>query len=329
MRHTGQIAFMTAVLWACSAGAAEQKITADKVNAAELSEAAMSEANLSPLAIKVQVLLDRAHVSPGEIDGRFGENTEKALRAFAAINGLPAGKKLTPALWDKLNSGGSQPPLTSYTLQQKDVEGHYLDRMPAKMEDMKSLKALDYTSPLEALGERFHMSPELLQALNPGVSFDKAGTAITIVDVGSNQINGKVARVEVNKALETVTAFDKDGNTLAFFPASVGSEEKPTPGGTLKVVGIQPNPTYRYDPKYKFKGVSSTKPFTIRPGPNNPVGSMWIGLSEKSYGIHGTAEPSKVSKAESHGCVRLTNWDVQRLAKGLSKGVPVAFVEGK
>ena len=121
----------------------------------------------------------------------------------------------------------------------------------------------------------------------------------------------------------------QDGTLVAFYPASVGSEEKPTPSGTLKVVSIQPNPTYRYDPKYKFKGVESTKPFTINAGPNNPVGTMWIGLSANGYGIHGTAEPSRISKSEAHGCVRMTNWDEERLAKSVRKGVEVNFVEGK
>ena len=139
----------------------------------------------------------------------------------------------------------------------------------------------------------------------------------------------KAARIEVDKARETVRAFAKDGTLIAFYPASVGSEEKPTPSGTLKVISIQPNPTYRYDPKYKFKGVESKKPFTINAGPNNPVGAMWIGLSQASFGIHGTNEPSRVSKSESHGCVRLTNWDVARLAQSLKKGVEVSFMEGK
>jgi lipoprotein-anchoring transpeptidase ErfK/SrfK len=114
---------------------------------------------------------------------------------------------------------------------------------------------------------------------------------------------------------------------VAFYPATVGSEEKPSPAGTLKVASVQKNPTYRYDPEYAFKGVRSRKPFTIKPGPNNPVGTVWIGLSEKGYGIHGTPDPSKVSKAESHGCIRLTNWDAQRLAGMVSKGTPVVFHE--
>jgi lipoprotein-anchoring transpeptidase ErfK/SrfK len=187
---------------------------------------------------------------------------------------------------------------------------------------------LSYTSPKEALGERFHMSPEVLAALNPGQKFDRPGTKINVVNLPKDT-PAKAARLEVDKARQTVKAFAPDGKLIAFYPASVGSDEKPTPSGTLKVSAIQPNPTYRYDPKYAFKGVKSTKPFTIKPGPNNPVGVMWIALSQESYGIHGTSEPSRVSKSESHGCVRLTNWDVMRLAHSVKKGVEVTFVEGK
>jgi lipoprotein-anchoring transpeptidase ErfK/SrfK len=136
-----------------------------------------------------------------------------------------------------------------------------------------------------------------------------------------------VARLEVDKTAQTVKALGKAGELIAFFPASVGSEEKPTPSGVLKVTSIDARPNYRYNPDYKFKSVKSKEAFTIKPGPNNPAGSHWIGLSSESYGIHGTPYPSKVSKSESHGCVRLTNWDVDRLAKLLKKGTEVAFVE--
>jgi lipoprotein-anchoring transpeptidase ErfK/SrfK len=122
-------------------------------------------------------------------------------------------------------------------------------------------------------------------------------------------------------------AFDPSGALVGFFPATVGSEEKPTPSGTFKVASADANPNYRYNPEYKFKGVKSTKPFTIKPGPNNPVGLYWIGLSAEGYGIHGTPNPSKVSKAESHGCVRLTNWDAVLLGTNVKKGTSVVFVD--
>jgi lipoprotein-anchoring transpeptidase ErfK/SrfK len=301
---------------------------AETINAANFTGKLPPDEKLSPLAVKLQVLLDRAHFSPGEIDGMFGDNVEKALLAFAEANSLPPGKALTPEVWAKLQAGSSDPVMTDYVLTEKDVKGPFLDKLPVKMEEMKSLKKLDYTSAREALGERFHMSQDLLETLNPKAKFDKPGDTITIVKL-SDRKPDKVSRLEVDKVRQTVKAFAKDGALLAFYPASVGSDEKPTPSGALKVTSVHANPVYRYDPKYKFKGVESSKPFTINGGPNNPVGAMWIGLSEKSYGIHGTSDPSRVSKSDSHGCVRLTNWDVERLGASVKKGVEVSFVDGK
>jgi lipoprotein-anchoring transpeptidase ErfK/SrfK len=303
-------------------------LTAERINTANFTGKLPSEERISPLAVKVQVLLDRARFSPGEIDGRFGDNVEKALQAFAETNSLASGKVLSLEIWSKLQQASGDAVVTEYVLTQGDIKGPYIEKLPVKMEDMKSLKALSYTGPKEALSERFHMSQDLLVALNPAQKFDHAGDRINVVNLPQGA-PAKTARIEVDKARETVKAFAKDGTLIAFYPASVGSEEKPTPSGALKVVSIQPNPTYRYDPKYKFKGVESTKPFTINAGPNNPVGAMWIGLSQAGYGIHGTSDPSRVSKSESHGCVRLTNWDVARLGQSLKKGVAVTFIEGK
>jgi lipoprotein-anchoring transpeptidase ErfK/SrfK len=192
---------------------------------------------------------------------------------------------------------------------------------------MKHIPKLAYTSPREGLAEKFHMSEQLLAALNPGRRFDRAGDSIVVVDTGADQDTEKADRVEVDKNRQTVKLFDKTNALIGFYPATVGSQEKPSPLGTLKVTEIDRNPTYRYNPAYHFKGVHSRKPFTIRPGPNNPVGTVWINLSADGYGIHGTPFPGKVSKAESHGCVRLTNWDAERVAQRLSKGTPVAFLD--
>jgi lipoprotein-anchoring transpeptidase ErfK/SrfK len=301
----------------------------DSITAANFTGKLPSEDRLSALAVKVQVLLDRLHFSPGEIDGHFGENVEKALQAFADANHLAAGKILTPEIWSKLQPASGDAVIADYVLTDKDIKGPYIEKLPTRMEDMKSLKQLSYTGPKEALSERFHMSQDLLAELNTTAKFDHAGDKVHVVNLPHDKQAAKVARVEVDKAGETVKAFAKDGTLVAFYPASVGSEEKPTPSGSLKVISIESDPTYRYDPKYKFKGVESTKPFTINPGPNNPVGTMWIGLSQASYGIHGTGDPSRVGKSESHGCVRLTNWDVERLAQSVKKGVEVTFVEGK
>lgn len=305
------------------------ELNPEAINAAAFTGKMPTEEKATALAVKAQVLLDRAHFSPGEIDGLFGDNVEKALRAFAEANQLPSDKVLTAEIWARLDQGGSAAIVGDYTLTDEDVKGPYLDKLPAKMEDMAPLKRLAYTGPKEMLAERFHMSSDLLVALNPKTKFDRAGEVIKVLNLAEDNPPAKVTRVEVDKARQTVKAFADNGALVAFYPASVGSEEKPTPSGTLKVVTVQANPTYRYNPKYRFKGVSATKPFTVRPGPNNPVGVMWIGLSEAGYGLHGTAEPSRVSKSESHGCVRLTNWDVQRLARLVKKGIPVEFIEGK
>jgi lipoprotein-anchoring transpeptidase ErfK/SrfK len=298
----------------------------ESVNSAAFSDKPPSADRITPLGVRVQVLLDRAHFSPGEIDGKFGENAKKALRAYAEAQKLPTPGELSQELWQRL-AGDDRAVLTQYTIGPKDISGPFLHKLPGRMEDMKNLDHLGYTSSREALAEKFHMSEELLSALNPEERFDRAGAAIIVVDTAADSKSPPVDKVEVDKQRQTVKALDRSGNTIAFYPATVGSEEKPSPTGTLKVTSVDHNPTYRYNPEYRFKGVRSKTAFTIEPGPNNPVGTVWISLSAEGYGIHGTANPGKVSKAESHGCVRLTNWDAERLAKMVKKGTPVTFAE--
>jgi lipoprotein-anchoring transpeptidase ErfK/SrfK len=302
-------------------------IDATSINNAEYRAKSPAEDKVDASIVKVQALLDRARFSPGEIDGKLGENAQKAMKAFAEANGLASDKPLTSEIWTKLLETSKDPVITGYTISKTDVKGPFLHKLPAKMEDMKGLEALGYTSPREALAEKFHMSEELLAALNPGKKFNEAGETISVVNVPNRQTKLTIGRIEVDKSRQTVKAFDSSGALIGFFPATVGSEEKPTPSGTLKVVSADANPNYRYNPDYKFKGVKSKEAFTIKPGPNNPVGSFWIGLSAEGYGIHGTANPSKVSKSESHGCIRLTNWDVGLLGASVKKGTAVVFVD--
>jgi len=303
------------------------EITPDRINNADFAGKSLSSDRATALAVKLQILLDRAHFSPGEIDGKLGENAKKALRAYADANGVAGTTELTQDVWQKL-AADDKPPLTQYTISDADAHGPFLDKLPTKLEQMKDLRALSYLSPREELAEKFHVSEDLLSALNPGQKFDQPGATITVPNVVTDAPKVAAARVEIDKTRQTVKAFDKDNNLLAFYPATVGSEEKPSPSGKFKVTGVADNPTYHYNPKYHFKGVHSTEPFTIKPGPNNPVGPRWIGLNGEGYGIHGTASPDKVSKAASHGCVRLTNWDVEQLATMVKKGTPVEFVDG-
>ncbi|MDA9436101.1 ErfK/YbiS/YcfS/YnhG [Bradyrhizobium sp. CCBAU 51627] len=299
------------------------------IAAAQPLKKTLSKDKPTPAGVRLQVLLDRAHFSPGEIDGKFGENARKALRAFEEARQLPASDEVSDDVWKALQTD-DRPLTTTYTITDKDVAGPFLRKLPAKMEDMKDIPKLGYTSPREELAEKFHMSEQLLASLNPGRHFDRAGEIIAVVDTseGGSAPPVKADRVEIDKVRQTVKLFDKSNALIGFYPASVGSEEKPSPSGTLKVTEIDQNPTYRYNPAYHFKGVHSRKPFKIMPGPNNPVGTVWINLSAEGYGIHGTPSPQNISKGQSHGCVRLTNWDAQRVAASVSKGTPVVFVEG-
>ena len=276
---------------------------------------------------KLQILLDRAQFSPGQIDGKFGENAQKAMKAFAEQNGMAFDKTIAPELWDRLIAASEGPVVVDYKITDADVKGPFLKKLPAKLDDMKPLEALSYTSPLEGLAEKFHMSEELLKALNPGRSFDKAGETIAVAALPARRELPRIARIEIDKAHATLKAYEGSGRLVAFYPASIGSPDRPTPTGTLKVTGTHELPTYHYNPEYKFKSVKSKKPFEIKPGPNNPVGSYWIGLSEQGYGIHGTAEPDRVSKSASHGCVRLTNWDARVLGENVKRGTPVVFLD--
>jgi lipoprotein-anchoring transpeptidase ErfK/SrfK len=307
--------------------AAGASLDAAAINNAEFRSKPPSEDKIDAAVVKAQVLLDRVQFSPGEIDGKLGENAEKALRAFAEAKGLSSEKALTPEVWAALAQTSKDPVIAEYTISKNDVKGPFLEKLPAKMEDMKGLKALSYTSPREAIAEKFHMSEGLLEALNSGKKFDRAGEIIFVTNVLNRQTKLTIGRIEVDKSRQTVKAFDRSGALIAFFPATVGSEEKPTPTGSFKVVSADANPNYRYNPDYKFKGVKSKQAFTILPGPNNPAGSYWIGLSAEGYGIHGTPNPSKVSKSESHGCIRLTNWDAALLGTNVKKGTPVVFVD--
>jgi lipoprotein-anchoring transpeptidase ErfK/SrfK len=309
-----------------AAMAAPRGLTVQDVNAAEFSK----PAGKGPQAvnIKAQVLLDRASFSPGAIDGRDGDNFENALRAFQKKNALEQTGKINKETWDKLVHS-TEPALVEYTITAADVKGPFAGEIPNKLVEKAKLKRLDYTSAAEMLAERFHMDQDLLEALNRGKDLDKAGTAILVANVNVKPValGASPAKIEVDKQNNVLRVLAKDGALLAAYPASVGSEEKPAPSGTLKVVRIAHNPTYTYDPAFKFKGVKAEEKLHIAAGPNNPVGLVWIALDQKTYGIHGTSEPSKVGKVDSHGCVRLTNWDALALARIVRKGMPVEFLD--
>jgi lipoprotein-anchoring transpeptidase ErfK/SrfK len=310
--------------------AAPQGLDLGAVNSAEWAPKNDKGKEIDPALIKAQVLLDRARFSPGVIDGHNGENLQNALKAFEKNNELKPDGALDEEVWKKLTETSADPVLIEYTITDDDVKGPFV-KIPDKMEDQAKLDRLGYSSPEELLAEKFHMDEDLLKGLNPDKSFGKAGTAIVVANVLRKTEPGKpkekVAKIEIVKSEKVLRALAENGAVMAVYPASIGSEEKPAPSGSHTVRAIAPNPNYTYNPDYAFKGVKAKEKFEIKPGPNNPVGSTWIDLSVESFGIHGTPEPEKVGKAYSHGCVRLTNWDVQDLAKMVEKGTPVEFVD--
>jgi lipoprotein-anchoring transpeptidase ErfK/SrfK len=300
---------------------AATSLTAEAINKATFETGAKPG---SAIFIKVDVLLDRAGFSPGVIDGRDGENFKKAVRAFQRGNGLDATGVLNPETFEKLAGTSSEPIMTEYEISQQDTQGPFVKRIPTSFEKMAKLHHLSYTGPRQELAEKFHMDENLLATLNPGAVFNRARTRIIVANV-VDRPQAKVDKILVDKQERSVSAFDDKGNLVAYYPASVGSEEKPAPSGVFKVKGVDKNPTYHYDPKFAFKGVKAKHKLTIRPGPKNPVGLVWISLTAPSYGIHGTPSPEKVSKTESHGCIRLTNWDALALASMVHPGTVVDF----
>ena len=273
------------------------------------------------------------HVSPGEIDGLDGDNFRNAVRAFQQINGLPVSGDLDAATWGALKRDGA-PVLKAYTITLADAAGPFTRAIPSNLEAMARLPGLSYTSAQSELAEKFHMSPTLLRELNPRADFARAGTELTVANVPEMPLRSGRPSVEavpppnppkasndlpevtivVDKPARNVRVYDRGGKFLAFYPATIGSEEKPAPSGDFKVKGVSWNPKYEYDPKFAWKGVNTKRKLSIGPGPNNPVGLVWIDLTDPTYGIHGTPGPSDIGKTQSHGCIRLTNWDAVELA---------------
>jgi lipoprotein-anchoring transpeptidase ErfK/SrfK len=276
--------------------------------------------------IRAEVLLARAHFSPGVIDGLDGDNLQRAIAAFEAAHGLPQDGRMSSAVWDSLTAGDQRPVLTDYVITPDDVKGPFVAKLPKDYRELARLPSVGFTSPLEALAEKFHMDEGLLKRLNPGADFAVAGTKIVVAALGPDRLPAPVARIEVDKSLRQVRAYGADESLLASYPATVGSAERPAPDGVWAIKGVSRNPTYVFDPARLTFGDPGYGKLTIRPGPNNPVGSTWIALTAPTYGIHGAPDPRLVGKVASHGCVRLTNWDARQLADAVKPGVPVEFV---
>ncbi len=274
---------------------------------------------------KLQILLDRKGISPGVIDGQIGSNVRKALAAALEKTGTDY-SSFTPEQIDLALETTGGPAFIEYVISPDDLEGPFTASIPVDYALKAELPALAYTSPIEMLAERFHMDQNYLRTLNPDANFDQVGTKLTVVNPGDH-LSGSIARIEADKAAKQVRAYDSNDALVVAYPSTIGSAATPSPSGTVTIERIALNPNYTYNPKINFTQGSNRSVLTIPPGPNGPVGSVWLALSKPTYGIHGTPEPARIGKTSSHGCIRLTNWDAEELAKLVEVGVSVEFLE--
>ena len=281
--------------------------------------------------LAAQIMLDRVGFSPGEIDGRSGRNVQEAVAAFQRAHALEASGRLDPMTWRRLSErAGNHPPLVSYEITDADVAGPFTPDIPADLMEQSKLPALSYRQPLEALAEKFHASPQLLQQLNAGAAFGR-GERVMVPNVAAVDPlapapgSRPVGKLVVSKATSSLTIQDNQGQVLFHAPVTSGSEHDPLPVGMWKVTGVQQMPEFHYNPALFWDANPSHSKARIAPGPNNPVGVVWIDISKEHYGIHGTPEPSRIGHVQSHGCVRLTNWDAQRVAMWARPGTTVIF----
>lgn len=295
------------------------------VNQAEFDGQPFPEKKRSPIVLKLQVLLDRAGLSPGVIDGIMGDNVVKAIVAAEATAGLPQDGVLDADVWQALTAAQDQPVLTVYEVTAEDVAGPFVPDLPSDYGKLAKLKRSAFRTAREMFAERFHMDEDLLAALNPDADFGRRGTMLVVAAPGQPRRDAPVSYVIADKTRKQVLGYDAENRLIVSYPATIGSAALPSPSGIHAVNAIATDAAYYYRPDVNFQQGNNTRKLTIPPGPNNPIGTTWIDLTEPTYGIHGTPEPSRIDKTNSHGCIRLTNWDAEELAGLVKKGVTVEF----
>ncbi|MDP9108765.1 MAG: L,D-transpeptidase family protein [Pseudomonadota bacterium] len=297
--------------------------------------------------LHAQVILDRLGFSPGVIDGKQGFTLKLALSAFQQTHNLPVTGTLDAATKAALIKLAALAPLLEVVISQADVAGPYVGALPKREDDQAKLPSLGYANIIEMLAERYHTTPATLTSLNSSDTKMIAGSKISVPNVavtahdypaalpdgykttlnGLNVASGQpqAEHLVVSKSKRSLSVYDGDNKLLAQFPVTTGSEHDPLPIGRWKVVGASYNPEFHFNPKLFWDAKKGEKKATLQPGPNGPVGVVWLDLSKQHYGIHGTPEPQNIGRTQSHGCIRMTNWDAARLSLMVKAGTPAIF----
>jgi lipoprotein-anchoring transpeptidase ErfK/SrfK len=288
-------------------------------------EGKISPGATGPLVVRVQILLDRARFSPGEIDGAYGEDLGIAVKGFQEKHDLKPTGIVDAATWHLLEVDTGNL-LVPYTITAPDERGPF-EKLPKDVHEQAKLKSMAYESPGEELGERFHISPQLLERLNPGKDITKSGELLLVPNVRRHAPSRMAVKVVVSKSKRTVMALGPQDVVLAQYPATIGGPHDPLPIGEWKIASLLPHPWFVWNAE-RFWNVDRGKgTVTLPPGPNNPAGLVWTGLSKEHYGIHGSPVPGAIRHESSYGCIRLTNWDAEDLSHMVRRGTPASLIE--
>lgn len=325
---------------------------AQKADLATAMKFAGTKGDVPPLPaalemLPVQLALDRLGFSPGVLDGKNGSSLKLALEGFQEANGLTTSGALDDATKEALAKANVIAPTRLVSIPALFANQTFYPDFPKGAAEQAKLPALGYRSLMEALAERFHTTPETLVALNaadtkigagrfivvpnipevapPSSELSARGWDKTLLSLGLAGDQPDVNSILVDKSGGWLRTLDKEGEIIGQFPVTTGSAYDPLPIGNWTIKGVARNPDFHYNPKLFWDVSDTQEKQLLKPGPNSPVGVVWIDLSKPHYGIHGTAEPATIGRSESHGCVRLTNWDAARLADMVKPGTKVVF----
>ena len=277
-----------------------------------------------PRVVRAQILLDRSRFSPGQIDGRYGGDLGVAIKGYQEDHHLNPDGIIGNEMWSNLDAD-KRPLLKTYTITAADLKGPFMPT-PKDVQEQARMKWMGYESAVEGLAEKFHLSAQLLAELNPGKDLGRAGEVIVVPAVDRSPAR-RALRVVISKSRRTVTAYGVGDKLLAQYPATMGGEHDPLPIGKWTIASVQHYPWFNYDPAHFWNASPEEATAKLPPGPRNPAGVVWMGLSKAHYGIHGTPDPGRIRHGESAGCIRLTNWDAADLSHMVVRGTPAILEE--